>query len=137
MAYRLVHSLSDEHAKDLVALYNQEWWCRGRDIEDVKRMLNGTDLVFGLIDETDDRLVGFCRVITDRVYRGTLYDLIVAEEKRGEKLGRLLMDAVVSHPDLRAVEVLNLFCLPEMEPFYEKWGFDHDRSGTNNMCRGA
>jgi hypothetical protein len=38
----------------------------------------------------------------------------------------MLMDAVVNHPALRSVTHLELYCLPEMTPFYERWGFTTD-----------
>jgi|GEM_PF-7017073 len=35
-------------------------------------------------------------------------------------LGAKLLDAVINHPQLSAVENIALYCLPEMIPFYER-----------------
>ena len=45
------------------------------------------------------------------------------------------LDEVVNHPQLKAVENLALFCLPEMIPFYERWGFIYDVNGLKIMHR--
>jgi GrpB-like predicted nucleotidyltransferase (UPF0157 family) len=134
-AYRLIDRLDDKHTQQLVALYQNEWWSKARTREDVRRMLAHSDLVFGLVEAETDRLVGFARVLTDRVYRGTVYDVIVANDRRRTDLGKLLMDAVTAHPDLARIESLELHCLPELEAFYAKWGFAQNTTGTSTLRR--
>ena len=98
MRYRLIDALEPSHIEELVALYQNEWWSKGRTREDVRKMVAHSDIVFRLVEAETDRLVGFARAITDRVYRGTVYDVIVADDRRGSDLGKLLMDAVTAHP---------------------------------------
>jgi hypothetical protein len=33
------------------------------------------------------------------------------------------MDALLEHPSLKTVRHLELYCLPELIPFYRRWGF--------------
>ena len=134
-AYRLIDRLDDKHIEELVALYQNEWWSKGRTRDDVCKMLEHSDIVFGLVEAGSDRLVGFARVLTDRVYRATLYDVIVAGDKRGGDLGKLLLDAVTAHPDLVGIEQLELHCKPELEAFYAKWGFARNATGTSILRR--
>ena len=68
-------------------------------------------------------MIGFTRVLTDFVYRATIYDVIVKPTHRKIGLGTRLIDAVVNHPKLASVEQIALYCLPEMIPFYERWDF--------------
>jgi predicted N-acetyltransferase YhbS len=42
-------------------------------------------------------------------------------QKKG--LGSLLIETVINYPELQEVETFMLMCLPEMIPFYEKFGF--------------
>jgi len=118
-----VDHLTEQHVLELHALYQHEWWTEGRTLADVRVMLENTQVVIALIDEATGRLVAFCRVLTDFVYHATLYDVIVSREDRGTGLGKRLVDAVVNHPLLARVPSPRLFCLPELIPFYEKWGF--------------
>jgi len=134
MSYRVVHQLSSSQVDDLVALYANEFWCNRRTRDDVLRMLRHTDLLVGVVDDSN-RLVGFCRVLTDFVYRATLYDVIVHPARRGEGLGRLVLDAMMSHPRLRGVESTDLNCRPEMRAFYERWGFSGELKDTIRMRR--
>ncbi|MCC3406582.1 MAG: GNAT family N-acetyltransferase [Microcoleus sp. PH2017_10_PVI_O_A] len=130
--YRIVETLTDSQVSDLMDLYKNEFWCNKRTREDVVRMLAATDVIIGLVDEGDGvpprklRLIGFSRVMTDFVYRGTIFDVIVHPTYRKMGLGKVLMDAVLNHPQLQAVENLSLNCLPKMIPFYKRWGFTDD-----------
>jgi predicted GNAT family N-acyltransferase len=89
-------------------------------------MLAASDVVFAVIDPDTDRLVAFARVLTDDVYRALVYDVVVTSDRRGDGLGRLLMDAIVTHPRLADVESIELVCQPELVDFYRHWGFTDD-----------
>jgi GNAT superfamily N-acetyltransferase len=132
--YRIVESLTESHVSDLMDLYKNEFWCDKRKREDVVRMLAATDVILGLVDE-GDRLIAFTRVITDFVYRAMIFDVIVKPTHRKTGLGAKLMDAVLNHPKLQTVESLSLGCLPQMIPFYERWGFTDDVGEMKFMRR--
>ncbi|NJK69940.1 MAG: GNAT family N-acetyltransferase [Microcoleus sp. CSU_2_2] len=132
--YRIVEKLNDSQISDLMDLYKNEFWCDKRQREDVVKMLASTDVIIGLVDESD-RLIGFIRVITDFVYRAMILDVIIKPTHRKMGLGAKLMDAVVNHPKLQAVETLGLHCLPKMIPFYERWGFSDNVGDTKSMRR--
>lgn len=117
-----VYELSAGHVEQLHALYQNEWWSKGRTLEETHLAVAHSSVVIGLVDETA-RLVGFCRIVTDFVFHGGIYDVIVAPDQRGRGLGRELMSAVSEHPQLQRVRSLRLCCVPEMVPFYNKWGF--------------
>lgn len=122
MSYQIIHRLTPTQIDDLLTLYRREWWTQERTREEIDIMLKHTDLIFCLIDE-EERLVGFARVLTDRVFKAEIYDVIVAPEHRGRGLGRRLMEEILGHPGLRRVRQFNLQCLEEMRPFYEILGF--------------
>ncbi len=122
MPLRQVEKLAEGQVADLHALFQSEWWTKERSLDDVRMMVENSSLVVAFVDE-DEKLVGFCRILTDFVFRATIYDVIVSQSCRGQGLGRKLMDAVSQHPRLQRVSTLSLRCKPEMTPFYEKWGF--------------
>ena len=115
--------LTDEQIEDLYRLYQQEWWTKGRQLADVRRMLQHCDVLVAFCDSDSKRLIGFARVITDFVYKALVLDVIVETTYRKSGLGRALMDAIVEHPSLKSMQHFELYCLPEMIPFYQKWGF--------------
>lgn len=132
--YRIVETLTESQVSDLMDLYKNEFWCDKRTREDVVKMLAATDVIIGFVDE-GDRLIAFTRIITDFVYRATVFDVIVNPTHRKMGLGVKLMDAVVNHPKLQAVETLGLHCLPKMIPFYERWEFTDDVEDIKFMRR--
>ncbi|HIK07995.1 MAG TPA: GNAT family N-acetyltransferase [Trichormus sp. M33_DOE_039] len=129
MSYQVVYQLTEKQTAELVDLYQKEFWSKNRKYPDVIRMLAASDINIGLIDE-NQQLIGFTRVLTDFVYRATIYDVIIKDAHRKKGLGAKLMDAVLSHPQLSTVENIALYCLPEMIPFYERWGF---KTNVNNL----
>lgn len=117
------YDLTDDELSDLVALYGTyEWWAE-RDREAVARAVAGTDALVCLADSDTGDLVASARVLTDLVHYATVYDVVVAAERRGEGLGRQVMDAVIEHPDLQDLDRLSLFCRDGLELFYEECGF--------------
>jgi len=133
MDHHLIHQLTDAQINDLHALYQNEWWTRGRELEDIRQMLAHSDCVFGVEDDRTCELLAFARVLTDRTYKALIFDVIVAPYCRDHGLGKLLMEAILGHPDLAQVRHFELYCLPEMAPFYERWHFTTEVSGVQLM----
>jgi GNAT superfamily N-acetyltransferase len=104
----------------LLELYQYAPWAKGRSASEVKKMLAHSDLVIGAWEK--DRLVGFGRALTDRVYRAILYDVIVHPDYQGKGLGRALVEHLIGHPVLAKVPVISLFTRDKQE-FYRKLGF--------------
>jgi predicted GNAT family N-acyltransferase len=121
--YRFVDRLSEAHARDLHSLYQNEWWSKGRTEDDVRVVLEHSDLLVGIVSTGDDRLAAFARVLTDRIFKAVIFDVIVAPGHRDRRLGRALMERLCGHPDLARVRHVELYCRPELVPFYEQWGF--------------
>src|SRR4051812_4766612 len=65
----------------LMELYGHAPWAVDRRRRDVVRMLAATP--FTLSAWAGKRMVGFCRVLTDFVYRAVLYDVIVSPDLQG------------------------------------------------------
>ncbi|GIK76392.1 MAG: hypothetical protein BroJett022_00820 [Actinomycetes bacterium] len=103
--------------------YEREWWTRGRERADVERMLAGSDVVISAVTEEGGELAGFVRAITDGVYRGVLFDLIVAPPHRGRGLGGELVRRVHEHPAMAGCGRVELICIESMVPFYERLGY--------------
>lgn len=123
LAWKIIDNLNPNQIDDLCQMYQQEWWSKGRKIEDVKKMLRCSDIIVALCEPKSYRLIAFARILTDFTYRGFILDVIVASAYRRQGLGRILLETTNNHPQLQAVESLILFCHPEMVDFYQKWGF--------------
>jgi ribosomal protein S18 acetylase RimI-like enzyme len=106
-------------ASQLLRLFHQAPWAKDRTLEDAKDMLRHTDVALCAWD--GDQLVGFGRVLTDFVYRATIWDVIVDKTYQKQGIGSEIVQRLLSHPRLKKVE---LFWLCTSRPeFYEKLGF--------------
>lgn len=121
MPFNVQHSLTEQQVHDLVRMYQNEWWTKGRELSQVQQMLRHSDLIVAVCE--GERLVAFARVLTDFLFKALILDVIVDSTYRSQGLGRALMENIVNHPSLRPVKHLELYCLPCLLPFYERWSF--------------
>ena len=105
--------------EQLLKLFQQAPWAKGRTLDDAREMLRHTDVALCAWD--GDQLVGFGRVLTDYVYRATIWDVIVDKSYQKQGIGTDIVQRILNHPRLKKVE---LFWLCTRRPgFYEKLGF--------------
>lgn len=115
----IISDATNLDASQLLRLFHQAPWAKNRTLEDAKAMLDHSDVVLCAWD--GDRLVGFGRVLTDFVYRATIWDVIVDQTYQKQGIGTELVQRILNHPRLKKVE---LFWLCTRRPgFYEKLGF--------------
>jgi predicted GNAT family N-acyltransferase len=135
-----VRELTPEDAPELTALYEDYDWWADREVADVRAALAAALAAVGVADDGD--LVAAARVLTDYRFYATVFDVIVAADRRGEGFGERLVAAVRDHPDLQSTAGLSLLCREGLVPFYESVGFERfDREmavpegGTEELVR--
>ena len=123
-------SYSDSHDFDpqlLLALFEQADWARGRSLKDTQRMLAETDVTISAWDGT--KLVAFGRVLTDYVYRASIWDVIVDVSYQDQDIGKGLVQRILAHSSLAQVELFWL-CTRRHQGFYASLGFsDKEQTG--------
>jgi GNAT superfamily N-acetyltransferase len=134
---QLHRSLNDHQVDQLVALFQEEWWTKGRTKADVLQALASGGPVFAFIDLDGNELVAFARAMTDGVYKAIIFDIIVKDTWRNTGLGGQLMETVMNDPALINIKHRELYCLAEMVPFYQKWGFSDHLPGLHFMRKSA
>ncbi len=117
----------DFDPQHLLALFDQADWARGRALEDIQRMLTETDVIVSAWDGT--QLVGFARVLTDYVYRASIWDVIVDVSYQDRDIGKGLIQRILRHISLAQVELFWL-CTRRYQGFYASLGFsDKEQTG--------
>lgn len=132
VSMKIIHQLTDKHITQLHELYQNEWWTKRRTLEETTQCVKGSQVCIGLIDESGD-LVAFARVITDYIFKAFIFDVIAAVSCRGIGAGDQIMSAVKNHSDLGSIKHFELYCLPELEGFYSKFGFSSEVGGIKLM----
>ncbi|MHB8958974.1 MAG: GNAT family N-acetyltransferase [Candidatus Limnocylindrales bacterium] len=100
------------------ALSERAYWAIGRTRETIERSI-AHSLCFSAFD--GGQQVGFARVVTDEATFAWVCDVFVEDGRRGQGIGRLLMQAVVADPRLAG---LKRTVLATSSPaFYAQFGF--------------
>jgi len=71
---------------------------------------------------SNDKQIGFARIISDFATVAYLGDVFVAEKFRGQDLGKWLMDILVSHHSLTGLRRW-ILATSDAHGLYEKYGF--------------
>lgn len=129
---QVVEHLNDQQLITLHQLYQQEWWTKGRTLDDTRRAVASSQLVIGLLNRQQS-LVGFARVLTDFTFKALVLDVIVANDYRKQGLGDQLIKLIKQHQKLANVKMMELYCLPELVPFYQSHQFSTDVGGIQLM----
>jgi len=108
-------------AFELQDLYRFTRWGRSRSLEQIERMLAGTSLC--LSARYEGKLVAFCRVLTDFVFRASLWDVMVHPDHQGKGLGTSLIRYAIEHPAMQEIPLVVTYT-SELAPFLAPLGFE-------------
>ncbi len=118
--YYWSEELAPAQFREFHAFYCKEWWTSVRSFEDVTLFCR----------DAHGSIIGFARVLSDFTFKAMIFDVIVADQFRGQGLGKALVDRIVTHEKLQRVKSFELYCPDKLVPFYEKLGFV---KGTSSM----
>jgi len=104
----------------VMTLLKQSYWARDHSAEKVQKMI-ANSVCLGLYGES--QLLGFTRVVTDKVTFAWITDFIIEENHRGQELGSWLMGCLLEHPDL--ADTSKGLGTQNAEEFFIKFGFTH------------
>lgn len=100
-------------------LANHSYWVAGISRDNVEKSIRNS-LCFGAY--ASGRQIGFARIVTDYVRFAHLMDVFVLPEFRGQGISKLLMEHILSHPELRTVTRITLGTL-DAHGLYAQYGF--------------
>lgn len=100
-------------------LSNESYWAKNRTIEQTQTALENS-ICFGVF--RGDEQVGFARVVTDKATFAYVGDVFVLQEFRGSGVGKMLMEAMLSHPELQGLRRW-ILATKDAHGLYEQFGF--------------
>ena len=101
-------------------LNENTFWARGRDKQQICKMLSHSTVVVSLWN--NNRLIGFGRATSDLVFRAVLWDVVIAPDHQGLGMGKLIIEAILTNKKINSVEKIYLMTTNCSE-FYEQLGF--------------
>jgi GNAT superfamily N-acetyltransferase len=117
----------DKLAIDQAYVYDQlsqTYWASNRTKETVLASFRHS-LCFNLMHGR--KQIGFARVLTDTTVLAWICDLFVAEEYRGQGLGKWLVASILEHPDVKNTMSQRL-ATKDAHGLYEQFGFEISES---------
>ena len=101
------------------AFLTSSYWAEGISKEIIAKSIAGS-LCFGVF--SDEKQIGFARMITDGATFAYLADVFIDEAHRGKGLSKWLMEVILSHPDLQGLRRLML-ATRDAHGLYAQYGF--------------
>ena len=118
---QLVHQLTPLQFKQVFSfLSERSYWSKAIDETRLKKAIEHS-MCFALVD--GKQLLAFCRVVTDHVTFANLLDVLVLEPYRGQGVGKKLIDAVMTHPELQGLRRFTL-ATKGAHSLYQQFGFN-------------
>ena len=96
------------------------FWAKSRTINDLKKCLAKSDVVISLW--VGNEMVGFGRALTDGVYRGVLWDIVIDQTHQGKGFGTLIVNNLLSSKKIKNTNKLYLMTTNK-KAFYSQFNF--------------
>ena len=103
-----------------ILLDRNAFWAKSRTINDLKKCLANSDIIISLW--VGDEIVGFGRALTDGIYRGVLWDIVIDKNHQGKGFGTLIVKNLLSCKKIKNTKKIYLMTTNK-KLFYSKFDF--------------
>ncbi len=114
---------TDTRRLDIEAIHRflakESYWAQTRTLDQTRTAIENS-LCFGAY--LGDRQIGFARVVSDRATFAYVGDVFVLSEYRGRGVSKMLMEAIIEHPDLQGLRRW-LLATRDAHGLYEQFEF--------------
>ncbi|MBX3288757.1 MAG: GNAT family N-acetyltransferase [Acidobacteria bacterium] len=114
-------------------LSEESYWAQNRTLEQTRTAIENS-ICFGVY--RGERQIGFARVVSDRATFAYLGDVFIVSEYQGRGIGKMLMSAIIEHPELQGLRRWVL-ATRDAHSLYEQYGFSGLRFPERWMERAA
>ena len=118
--YRISSDQNDLDIESIHKFISNSYWAKGIPLKILTRAISNS-LCFGVFDKKR-RQVGFAHMVTDSATYAYLADVYILEAHRGKGLSKMLMEEIMSHPDLQGLRRMTL-ATADAHGLYKKYGF--------------
>ena len=101
-------------------LDNNTFWAKNRTINDLKKCLAKSDVVISIW--VGNEIVGFGRALTDGIYRGVLWDIVIDQNHQGKGFGKLIVNNLLSSKEIKNTKKIYLMNTNK-KLFYSQFDF--------------
>ena len=87
-------------------LNRNAFWAKDRTIHDLKKCLANSDVVVSIW--VSNEIVGFGRALSDGIYRGVLWDIVIDNDHQGKGFGKLIVKNLLGSKKIKNTEKVYL-----------------------------
>ncbi len=81
-------------------------WAKNRNIQDLKTCLYYSDVIISIW--VGKEIVGFGRALSDGIYRGVLWDIVIDQKYRGNGYGKIIVNTLLSSNKIKKTQKIYL-----------------------------
>ena len=96
------------------------FWAKGRTINELRKCLANSDVIVSLW--FGNEIVGFGRALTDGIYRGVLWDIVIDQNHQGKGFGTLIIKNLLSSKKIKKTKKIYLMTTNK-KLFYSQFNF--------------
>ena len=96
------------------------FWAKSRTIYDLKKCLANSDVIISVW--VGNEIVGFGRALTDGIYRGVLWDIVIDQNHQGKGFGTLIIQKLLSSRKIKNTQKIYLMTTNK-KLFYSQFNF--------------
>ena len=112
-------------------LNRNAFWAQDRKISDLKMCLANSDVVVSIW--LNNEIVGFGRALTDGIYRGVLWDVVIDQNHQGKGYGKIIVKTLMDSQKIKNTEKIYLMTTSK-KLFYSQMDFK-EVSSQNLLIR--
>ena len=101
-------------------LNRNAFWAKDRKLNDLKKCLSNSDVIMSIW--IGSKIVGFGRALSDGIYRGVLWDIVIDKNHQGKGYGKLIVKTLLNSPKLKHTKKVYLMTTDKKQ-FYSQIDF--------------
>ena len=80
-------------------LHRNAVWAQDRTINDLRKCLANSDVIVSIWSQNEP--VGFGRALSDRIYRGVLWDIVIDQNHQGKGYGKMIVKNILESKQIK------------------------------------
>ena len=112
-------------------LHRNAFWAKDRKINDLKKCLANSDVIISIWNGSEP--VGFGRALSDGIYRGVLWDIVIDQNHQGKGYGKIIIKNLLESKKIKYTKKIYLMTTSK-KLFYSQIDFK-EVSSQNLLVR--
>ena len=108
-------------------LHRNAFWAKNRTINDLRKCLANSDVIISIWSNNEP--VGFGRALSDGIYRGVLWDVVIDQNHQGKGYGKKIIEKILESKEIKNTKKIYLMTTSK-KSFYSQFDFKEVSSQT-------